>query len=183
MITMTEKLNNTSMKWYVVRAQANREKSVAERLRKETDKGDLQGKMGQIIVPIEKSFFLKNGKKVSREKVMFPGYIFVETNAIGELKFFLKGVSGATGFLTNRSGEVQPLSKEEVNKMLGLHETSQVEPEAHFIIGEEIKVLDGPFNGFVGTIDEIKDQKVKVSVLIFGRKTPIELNIMQIDKK
>lgn len=184
MNTIKEKQTGLSMKWYVVRSQANREKSVAERLIKESEKGDLQGKLGQVVVPLEKSFFLKNGKKVMREKVMFPGYVFVETNAIGELKFHLKGMSGATGFLTNRSGEIQPLSREEVNKMLGAHEKSQeVQPESHFITGEEIKVMDGPFNGFVGTIDEIKDQKVKVSVLIFGRKTPIELSIMQIDKK
>ena len=182
MSTITE--SKTTMKWYVVRAQANREKSVAERLIKESEKGDLQGKLGQVIVPMEKSFFLKNGKKVMREKVMFPGYVFVETNAIGELKFHRKGMVGATGFLTSRGGEVQALSKEEVNKMLGLHEEAQlVQPETTFIVGEEIKVMDGPFSGFIGTIDEIKDQKVKVSVLIFGRKTPIELSIMQIDKK
>ena len=77
MSTITE--SKTTMKWYVVRAQANREKSVAERLIKESEKGDLQGKLGQVIVPMEKSFFLKNGKKVMREKVMFPGYVFVET--------------------------------------------------------------------------------------------------------
>lgn len=174
----------TNMKWYVVRAQANREKSVAERLIKESEKGDLQGKLGQVIVPLEKTFFLKNGKKVMREKVLFPGYVFVETNAIGELKFHLKGMNGATGFLTNRGGEIQPLPKAEVVKMLGLHEESKlVQPETTFVVGEEIKVMDGPFNGFIGTIDEIKDQKVKVSVLIFGRKTPIELSLMQIDKK
>lgn len=182
--TTTAMETTTNMKWYVVRAQSNREKSVSQRLIKEAEKGDLQGKLGQVIVPIEKSVFLKNGKKVVREKVLFPGYIFVETNAIGELKFHLKGVNGATGFLTNRGGEIQVLSKDEVNKMLGIYEEAQlVEPESTFVVGEEIKVLDGPFNGFIGTIDEIKDQKVKVSVAIFGRKTPIELNIMQIDKK
>jgi transcriptional antiterminator NusG len=142
-------------------------------------------KVGQVVVPIEKSFFLKNGKKISREKVLFPGYIFIETNAIGELKYFLKGVNGAQGFLTNRAGSVQPLSQAEINSMLGKHEESKVElePEATFIVGEEVKVLDGPFNGFFGTIEEIKDKKVKVSVLIFGRKTPVELGILQIDKK
>jgi transcriptional antiterminator NusG len=180
--TTTE--TTTNMKWYVVRAQANREKSVSERLIKESEKGDLQGKLGQVIVPMEKSFFLKNGKKVMREKVMFPGYVFVETNAIGELKYHLKGMNGATGFLTNRGGEIQSLSRDEVNKMIGLHEEAQAkQPETTYVIGEEIKVMDGPFNGFIGTIDEIKDQKVKVSVLIFGRKTPIELSVMQIDKK
>ena len=101
------------------------------------------------------------------------------------MKYFLKGLNGAQGFLTNRAGVVQPLSQAEINGMLGKHEESKVElePESTFAIGEEVKVLDGPFNGFFGTIEEIKDKKVKVSVLIFGRKTPVELGILQIDRK
>jgi len=183
MSTITEK--QTTMKWYVVRAQSNREKSVSERLIKEAEKGDLFGKVGQVIVPIEKSFLLKNGKKVMREKIIFPGYIFIETNAVGELKYFLKAVNGAQGFLTNRTGGVQSLTQYEVNSMLGKHEESKKElpPEETFVVGEEVKILDGPFSSFVGTIQEIKDQKVKVSVLIFGRITPVELGILQIDKK
>lgn len=177
--------NQTStMKWYIVRSQANRERSVSERISKEAEKGDLVGKIGQVIVPMEKSFFLKNGKKVSREKVMYPGYIFIETNAVGELKYFLKGCNGATGFLTSRSGDVQPLSNVEVDRMLGQHqEIVQKQVEAPFFVSEEIKVIDGPFKGFVGTIKEVKDQKVKVGVMIFGRETLIELNTMQVDKK
>ena len=108
----------TSMKWYIVRAQSNRERSVSEKLLKEAEKGDLIGKVGRVVVPMEKSFFLKNGKKVSREKVLYPGYIFVETNAIGELKYFVRGCNGATGFLTNRTGEIIPLQKNEVDRML-----------------------------------------------------------------
>lgn len=174
----------TTMKWYVVRAQNNREKGVSERLIKEGEKGDLIGKIGQVLVPLEKSFFLKDGKKVMREKVMFPGYIFIECNAIGELKYFLKGLNGATGFLTNRAGDIESLSKAEVDKMLGRHEEAKVmELDNTFVIGEEIRILDGPFATFVGTIDEIKDQKVKVNVTIFGRKTPVELSLSQIDKK
>lgn len=172
------------MKWYVVRAQSHREKSVSEKLIKESEKGELIGKLGQVIVPMEKSFFMKNGKKVMREKVMFPGYIFIETNSIGELKFFLKSVNGATGFLTNRIGDIQALSQLEVDKMLGNHEETKNQLlETTYIPGEEIRILDGAFSGFVGTIAEVRDKKVTVNVLIFGRNTPMELNIEHIDKK
>ncbi len=179
-----EKQTTSTMKWYIVRAQANRERSVSERIMKESEKGDLMGKVGQVIVPMEKSFFLKAGKKVTREKVMYPGYIFVETNAIGELKYFIKGCNGATGFLTNRSGDILPLAQSEIDRMLGQHEEIvQKQIETPFVVNEEIKIIDGPFNGFIGTIEELKEQKVKVSVLIFGRKTLMELSTLQIDKK
>ena len=181
-MTTIEK-TSTSMKWYVVRAQANRERSVSERLIKESEKGDLMGKLGRVIVPIEKSSYLKNGKKMTKDKVLFPGYIFVETNAIGELKFHLKGLSGATGFLTNRTGEIQSLTQKEVEQMLNQKLEVEKEPtEPQYIVGEEVKIIDGPFNGFVAHIDEIKEKKVKLSVLIFGRKTPVDLDILQITK-
>jgi transcriptional antiterminator NusG len=175
-----------AMKWYIVRAQSNREKSVSEKITKEGEKGDLMGKIGRVVVPIEKTFHLKNGKKVIREKVLYPGYIFVETNAVGELKYYIKGCNGASGFLTNRGGDILPLAQSEVDRMLGRQEEEQekdVEIKLVFIPGEEIKILDGPFSGFVGTVDDMmNDQKVKVIVSIFGRKTPVELNITQIEK-
>jgi len=185
MITeIMEKQTTTNMKWYVVRAQANRERSVSEKLVKEGEKGDLIGKLGRVLVPMDKSFFMKSGKKVMREKVMFPGYIFIETNAIGELKYFVKGLNGATGFLTNRAGDIESLTKAEVDKMLGQNEESQKKEIGNtFIVGEEVKVLDGAFASFNGFIEEIIGQKVRVSVAIFGRKTPVELSILQIDKK
>jgi transcriptional antiterminator NusG len=172
------------MKWYIVRAQSNREKSVSERIIKDAEKGDLIGKIGQVIVPTEKSFHLKNGKKVQREKVMFPGYIFVETNAVGELKYYLKAVNGATGFLTNRGGDIESLTQSEVDRMLGVQKQKEEVAEQfdHFISGESVKVLEGPFTGFTGTVESIKDQKVKVEVMIFGRKNLVELSALQIEK-
>lgn len=174
----------TTMKWYIVRAQSNRERSVSEKLRKEAEKGDLMGIVGRVLVPTEKSFFLKNGKKVTREKVMYPGYIFVETKSIGELSHFVKGCDGATGLLSDRSKLPQVLSLKEVERMIGIQEQVSVEQESvnKYIVGEEVKITDGPFNSFSGTIESLTDQKVKVSVLIFGRKTLVELNTMQIDK-
>jgi transcriptional antiterminator NusG len=179
----TEK--ETTMKWYVLRAAGNKERSVAEKLIKEGDVGDLMGKLGRVIVPIENSFYLKNGKKIKRERVKFPGYVFIETNAIGELKFFLKGLNGVSGFLTSRSGEILPLSNTEVTRMIGDFEESKeiIENEVRFLVGEEVKILDGPFTTFNGKIESIDGEKVKVGVLIFGRSTSIDLNIHQIDKK
>lgn len=175
----------TTTNWYVVRAASNREKSVAERLKKESEVGDLIGKLNRVIVPIENSFYLKNGKKIKREKVKFPGYIFVETAAIGELKFFLKGLNGATGFLSTRAGEIIPLTKTEVDRMIGDFETAQetIETEVKYLVDEEVKILDGPFSSFTGKIVSVNEQKVKVAVPVFGRITVIELGIVQIDKK
>ena len=181
---MTTQIEKTTMNWYIVRAQANREKSVSERIIKDGENGDLMGKIGRVVVPTEKSFHLKNGKKVQREKVMYPGYIFVETNAVGELKYYLKGVNGATGFLTSRDKTIQSLTQAEVDRMLGIQKQKEesIEMGNQFIAGEEVKVLDGPFANFVGTIESMKDQKVKVEVMIFGRKNLVELNALQIEK-
>lgn len=175
----------TTMKWYVVRAQSNRERSIGERLTNEGLVGDLMGKLGRVIVPIENSFYLKNGKKVKREKVKFPGYIFIETNAVGELKYFLKGMNGAQGFLTNRTGDILPLTQLEVDRMIGEQKRvlEEVEVEVKFIAGEEVQILEGPFNTFTGKIEQVNGDKVKVAVSVFGRITLIELNINQIDKK
>jgi len=175
----------TTMKWYVVRAQSNRERSIGERLTNEGAVGDLMGKLGRVIVPIENSFYLKNGKKVKREKVKFPGYIFIETNAVGELKYFLKGMNGAQGFLTNRTGDILPLTQLEVDRMIGEQKRvlEEVEVEVKFIAGEEVQILEGPFNTFTGKIEQVNGDKVKVAVSVFGRITLIELNVNQIDKK
>ena len=174
-----------AMKWYVLRSQSNREKSISEKIISEGAKGDLMGKIGRVIVPIENSYFLKNGKKMKKEKVKFPGYIFVETNAVGELKFWMKGLNGAQGFLTSRAGDILPLTQAEVDRMIGEQERVKEEtiPEIRYLIGEEVQILDGPFNTFTGKIEQVSGEKVKVAVSVFGRITLIELGINQIDKK
>lgn len=169
------------MQWYIVRTQSNRERSVAERIKSEPE---LQDKIGEVLVPMETTFHMKEKKKIKREKIMYPGYIFVETNATGELKYFLRGCNGATGFLTGRDGVIKPMSKVEVDKMLGQYqEVQEREIENPFVIGEEVRITDGPFSTLVGKIEHIDGQKVKVNVSIFGRVTPIEVSVLQIDKK
>lgn len=181
---MTTTETTTSFKWYIIRSQSNREKSISAKLIKESETGDLAGKIGKVLVPVEKSFFLKDGKKIMREKVMYPGYIFIETNSIAELKYYLKGINGAQGFLTNRAGDILPLKNSEIEKMLGFQKkiVEKQESDNKYIIGEEIKILDGPFKSFAGTIESVNGDKVKIGVMIFGRKTIVDLGILQIDK-
>ena len=148
------------MNWYIVRSQANRERKVSERL-------------------------IKEGKKVQREKVIFPGYIFVECSAIGELKQVVKSINGATGLLTDRTGEIQIVKEQEVNRMIGLHEENKNKNFADiFSVGDEVTITEGPFASFKGAIDFIdKDKgKLKVNVSIFGRITVVELNEFQVKK-
>jgi len=173
------------MEWYIVRAQANRERKVSERILKEADKGELNGVIGRVVVPMEKVFAAKDGKKTQREKVLFPGYVFVETSAIGELKQVVKKIDGATGLLSDRAGNIQIVSDQEVNRMIGLHEENKTKSFSDiFSVGDEVTVTEGPFTSFKGNIEHIDKErgKLKVNVLIFGRPTSVELEDTQVKK-
>ena len=142
-----------------------------------------------ILVPTEKVIQIRNGKKQTVEKVYFPGYIMVQANLAGEVPHVIKSVTGVIGFLGEvKGGDPVPLRKSEVNRMLGKVDELSVENENvaifHYIIGETVKVVDGPFNGFDGTVEKINEEKRKLEVMvkIFGRKTPLELSYMQVDK-
>ena len=180
--------NKLESSWYILRASGNKERSVGEKLRKESEVGDLMGKLDRVIVPVETSFYMKNGKKVKREKVKFPGYIFLKTNSVAELKYFIRGVNGASGFLTNRGGDILALSQTEVDRMIDDHESSKesssMESDINkYIFGEEIIILEGPFSSMDGKVECVNGDKVKVSISIFGRVTNVELGILQIDRK
>lgn len=174
---MTKTINT---EWYIVRTQSNRERSVSEKILKDMD---LKSSVTQVIVPLETTLNIRNGKKVKRDKILFPGYIFVEASSIGELKYFLRGCDGATGFLTERDGSINPMKENEIRRMIGQQEEQkELDFNTTFIIGEDVKIVDGPFDTMTGTIEEIIGDKVKINVSIFGRKTPLELNILQITK-
>ena len=176
----------TKTNWYVIRVATNKERSVGEKFKKESEVGDLMGIVQEVIVPMETTFYLKDGKKMKRDKVKFPSYVFVETSAPGELKFFMKGMNGVGGFLTNRGGEIVPLTQGEVKRMLGDQEKEKEKKESDtniFIVGEEVTILDGPFNGFNGKVEAASEKKVKVAVSIFGRVNLIDLSPLQIDKR
>jgi transcriptional antiterminator NusG len=175
-------------KWYVLRVISGKEKKVKEYLDKEVKINQWSQAIFQVLCPIEKVFKVVAGKKVLREKILFPGYLMLEA-ADGKLNDdmiqTIKNITGVIHFL----GKDNPTSlrKSEVNKMFGkMDEVSEqgigyAEP---YIVGETVKIIDGPFNDFNGTVEEVNEEKkkLKVVVKIFGRATPVELNYMQVEK-
>ena len=173
------------MNWYTVRTQNNKEKSVLEKLQNEVKFSNLEEKLGRCIIPTEKVLSVKNGKKVFRNKTVYPGYIFVETSAKGEIANILKTINGASGFVRTRSGEVIPMKDYEVKKILvEQDENDNIDISSIFVIGERVEISDGPFQSFKGTIQSIdlQKEKVKVAVTIFGRETIVDLTLMQLIK-
>lgn len=176
-------------KWYVVRAISGKEKKVKESIESEISAQGLQDYIGQVLIPTEKVFTIRNGKKVSKERNYFPGYVLIEAVLIGEVPHVIRNITNVIGFLgAEKRGEPMPLRTSEVNRILGkVDELAETDEELNipFIVGETIKVVDGPFNGFNGTIEEINEEKkkLKVMVKIFGRKTPVELGYLQVEKE
>jgi transcriptional antiterminator NusG len=175
-------------KWYVIRVVSGKERKVKEYLDKEVKINNWANSVVQILCPIEKVFKVVNGKKQLREKTLFPGYILLEANdgkLTDDIIHTIKNVTGVIHFL----GKDQPtaLRKSEVNKMFGkMDEVSEqgISYAEPYIVGETVKIVDGPFNDFNGTVEEINQEKkkLKVVVKIFGRATPVELNYMQVEK-
>jgi transcriptional antiterminator NusG len=176
-------------KWYVLRAVSGQEKKVKQHIEFEVNRLKLQQYISQVLIPMEKYIQIKNGKKINKERSYFPGYVLIEAALVGELPHVLKGISGVIGFLGSKKGdEPVPLRLAEANRILGkVDELSESDAEMNikFMVGESIKIIDGPFNTFVGTIEEVNDEKkrLKVSVKIFGRKTPLELSYIQVKKE
>jgi len=176
------------MKWYVVRAIGGQENKVKSYIETEISRLGLSDYVSQVIVPTEKVVQIRNGKKVNRERVYFPGYIMVEANLSGEVPHVIKSITGVIGFLgETKGGDPVPMRKSEVNRMLGKVDELSVQEEnvaIPFSVGETVKVVDGPFNGFDGSIEKVNEEKRKLEVMvkIFGRKTPLELSYMQVEK-
>jgi len=183
---MTEEVKNKD--WYVLRVMGGKEKKTVAFIEKEIDRLNLSDNVSQILVPTEKVYQIRNGKKVAKERNFFPGYVLVEANLSGEVPHILKNITNVLGFLGATKGGVPvPMRKAEINKILGRVDEMAISDEEvniPFIVGETIKVIDGPFNSShaeIEGIDEIK-KKLKLMVKIFGRKTPLELNFMQVEK-
>lgn len=176
-------------KWYVLKALSGQEKKVKEQIESEAAHQNLQEYVSQVLIPTEKIYQIRNGKKISKERNFFPGYVLVEAALIGEVPHFLRNMPGVLGFLTEgRNGDPTPLRVSEVNRILGkVDELADggEEIDVPFVVGESVKVVDGPFNTFSGIIEEVNEEKkkLKVSVKIFGRKTPVELSFMQVVKE
>lgn len=174
-------------KWYVVRAVSGSEKKVKQYIDNEINRLALNEFVSQVLIPTEKVYQIRKGKKISTERNYFPGYVLVEAALVGEIPHIIKGIPGVLGFLGS-GGEAVPLRMSEVNRILGkVDELSEKDEELNvpFIVGETVKVTDGPFNSFTGVIEEINEEKkkLKVMVKIFGRKTPLELSFMQVEKE
>ena len=176
-------------KWYVVRAVSGKEKKVKEYLELEIARMKLSDYVNQVLIPTEKVFKIQNGKKVNKEKAFLPGYVLIEAALVGEVSHVIKSIPNVIGFLgTVKGGEPVPMRMAEVNRILGkVDELSITEEELKipFVVGESVKVIDGPFNNFSGVVDEINEEKkkLKVMVKIFGRKNLLELSYMQVEKE
>ncbi|RQO32045.1 transcription termination/antitermination factor NusG [Taibaiella sp. KBW10] len=175
-------------KWYVLRVVSGKERKIKEHLDKEVRLSGWSNAIIQVLCPVEKVFKVTNGKKALREKILFPGYLMIEAVAGKFNDTMLQTIVSVTGVIHFLGKEnPTPLRKSEVNKMFGnLDEVMEqgvlmAEP---FILGETIKVIDGPFNEFNGTIEEVSEEKrkLKVSVKIFGRAQIVELNFTQVEK-
>lgn len=174
--------------WYVLRAVSGKEAKVKEVLDAAIKNTDLGRFVSQVLIPTQKVFTTRNGKKVIKERNLYPGYVFVEAHLTGEVIYELRNTTNVIDFLRGRAknSDPMPLRESEVNRMLGnademLDPTVEV---ADYIVGESVKVTFGPFTGFSGTIKEINNErkKVKVEVKIFGRANDLELEISQVEK-
>ncbi len=184
-------------KWYVVKAMSGKEKKVQERIMYEISRNHLEDYVSQVLIPTEKIVQAKNGKKVSKERNYLPGYVLIEAmleaNVDGtkiNIAGTINNIDGVIGFLTaeRHGGTPMPLRLNEVNRILGkVDELAECEEETSvlFVVGEVVKVTDGPFNGFSGIIEKINEEKKKLSVevKVFGRKTLLELGFMQVEKE
>jgi transcriptional antiterminator NusG len=182
-------MSENSKKWYVLRAIGGKERKVKEYIDNEIAKGDIKGYVDQVLIPTEKVYQIRNGKKISKERNFFPGYILIEAALVGEVAHTLRNFPNVIGFLGDtKGGDPVPMRQSEINKILGrVDELAETDEELNipYVVGETVKVIDGPFNGFNGTIEDINEEKKKlqVRVKIFGRNTPLELSFMQVEKE
>ena len=175
-------------KWYVLRAIGGKENKVKEYIESEISRLDLGDYISQVLIPKEKVYQIRQGKKINKERNFFPGYVLIEAALVGEIPHILKNIPNVIGFLGTQSGDPVPLRKSEINRILGKVDelaASDEEINVPFFVGESVKVIDGPFNSFTGIIEEVNEEKkkLKVMVKIFGRKTPLELSFMQVEKE
>ncbi|TKB98804.1 transcription termination/antitermination protein NusG [Pedobacter cryophilus] len=176
------------LKWYVVRAVSGKEKKVKQYIDAEISRLGLTHLVPQVLIPMEKYYQMRDGKKIAKERNFYPGYVLIETALNAELEQIIKSVNSVIGFLGDKSGNAVPLRPAEVNRILGKVDEMAEQGEmmnVPYYVGENIKVMDGPFNGFSGVIEEVNEEKkkLKVMVKIFGRRTPLELNYMQVEKE
>lgn len=186
---MSEENKTDGLKWFALRVISGKERKLKEYLENEVRKSGWNNVVKQILVPTEKVYKIQGGKKVVKERNFFPGYILieaVESLLSGEIISHIATTNGVIHFLGKN--KPTPLRQSEVNRILGkvdqIQEMGENAINEPFIINETVKIIDGPFNDFKGSIEEIQEEKKKLKVIvkIFGRRTPVELNFMQVEK-
>ena len=180
-------MSDFEKKWYVLRAVSGKENKVREYLEAEIKNSSLSEYVSQVLIPTEKVYQMRNGKKVLKERSYLPGYVLIEAALVGEVAHVLRNTPNVIGFLGGTDNP-QSLRESEVNRILGkvdeLQETGE-DFSIPYYVGESVKVNHGPFSGFSAVIEEVNNEKkkLKVMVKIYGRKTPLELGFMQVEKE
>lgn len=173
-------------RWYVVHAYSGFEKGVQKALHERIERSDVAHMFGQILVPVEEVVDVKNGRKAITERKFFPGYVLVEMEMTDETWHLVKSTPKVTGFVGGTANRPAPISKKEVEAIMQQIQegVEKPKPKVLFEVGEKVRVIDGPFNDFNGTVDEVNYErnKLRVSVQIFGRDTPMELEFSQVEK-
>ena len=176
----------STKRWYVVHAYSGMEKAVERNLRERIDRSGMQDKFGRILVPMEEVVELKNGKKSVTERRFFPGYVLVEMDMADDTWHLVKHTSKVTGFVGGAKNRPSPISEAEVMKIVNQMQEGieKPRPKVEWSVGEMVRVKDGPFTDFNGAVEDVNydKSKVRVSVTIFGRATPVELDFGQVEK-
>jgi transcriptional antiterminator NusG len=175
-----------AMHWYVVHAYSGFEKSVMRALKERVERAGMQEKFGEILVPVEEVVEMKGGKKMTTERKFFPGYVLVQMEMDDDSWHLVKSTAKVTGFVGGTANKPAPISEKEVAALMQQMQEGADKPKHKitFETGEVVRVVDGPFNDFNGSVEEVnyEKNKVRVSVTIFGRATPVELDFSQIEK-
>ncbi len=177
---------NPNLHWYVVHAYSGMEKAVERNLRERINRSGMEGKFGRILVPTEEVVEIKNGQKRTTERKFFPGYVLVEMVMEDDTWHLVKHTNKVTGFVGGAKNRPAPISEAEVMKIVNQMQEGTEKPrhKVEFVVGEYVRVKDGPFTDFNGSVEEVnyEKSKVRVAVTIFGRSTPVELEFSQIEK-
>ena len=177
---------NPDLRWYVVHAYSGMEKAVERNIRERIVRTGMQDKFGRILVPMEEVVEVKNGQKKTTERKFFPGYVLVEMIMDDDTWHLVKHTNKVTGFVGGAKNRPAPISEAEVMKIVNQMQEGTEKPrhKVEFVVGEYVRVKDGPFTDFNGSVEDVnyEKSKVRVSVTIFGRSTPVELEFSQIEK-
>jgi transcriptional antiterminator NusG len=177
---------NPDLRWYVVHAYSGMEKAVERNIRERITRAGMQDMFGEIMVPTEEVVEIKNGQKKTSQRRFYPGYVLVQMIMNDDTWHLVKHTNKVTGFVGGAKNRPAPISEDEVAKILGQMEEGVEKPrhKVEFVTGEYVRVKDGPFTDFNGTVEEVNydKSKVRVSVTIFGRATPVELEFSQVEK-